>query len=210
MRRKITLDLIIQTAAQIADEKSLDSVSLTAIADALEIKKQSMYNHVDNLEEVKRELVIYASNNLKEELIDCAIGRSREVAIKAIAETYRRFVFEHHGQYHAIVARVWRYEEDEKVRQAAYGPMNIIRKVLDQYKLEETEIINYARGLRTIMHGFASLERSGWFINHVDKTESYDFLIDSFIKSIEEKEHEENQKPVKKDIRPKKIKNNMA
>ena len=49
---------VIDTAQAVADEVGLDRLTLVAIADRLEIKPPSLYNHVDGLDGILRELAL--------------------------------------------------------------------------------------------------------------------------------------------------------
>lgn len=54
----VTKATIIQTAADIADKEGLQNVSLKVIAEALEIRTPSLYNHIKNLDELLREVAM--------------------------------------------------------------------------------------------------------------------------------------------------------
>lgn len=185
MRRSITTAIIIETAIEIADIQGLDTVNLTSIAEKLDVKKQSLYNHVENLAQIKCDMVVFACTQLRIILAEAAIGQSREQAVFAVSEAYRRFAHEHPGQYQVIMSDAWKYKANEKMKESIHAFMDIIRKVLSQYNLEDVDLTHAARGLRSVMHGFVSLEASGWFQNPTDKSESYHQLIRAYIYGIE-------------------------
>lgn len=191
VRHNITNGLIIETATKIADEQGLDAVSLTAIAKQLDIKKQSLYNHIDSLQQVRRDLVVYADGQLQNILADAAIGKSREQAVFAVAEAYRCFAHKHPGQYRAIMADTWKFQKDDIIKASTHTLMEVLRKVLSQYNLTNDELTHAARGFRSVMHGFVSLEASGWFHRPLNKTNSYVLLIRTFIYGVETLEKKE-------------------
>ena len=193
MRRNITPSIIIETAVDIADTQGLDQVNLTAIACRLDIKKQSLYNHIENLSQVKCDMVLYACAQLRTVLAEAAIGLSREQAILAIAQAYRKFSQEHPGQYQVIISDARKYKTDEKVKEAIRSSMQILRQVLCQYDLHDDDLTHAVRGLRSVLHGFASLEASGWFQCHIDKSESYLRLVQAYIYGIEAWEAQKRQ-----------------
>ncbi|WP_196600203.1 TetR-like C-terminal domain-containing protein [Pectinatus frisingensis] len=190
MRSFINLSTIIMTAANIADTEGLDAVTLTRTAEKLNIKKQSLYNHIKNLAHLKCELIIYANAQLRQHLIQAVIGKAREEAILGAAESYRNFAHDHPGQYQAIISLSWEFKDDEKFQASTHALMEILFKILSAYQLHEDYLTHAVRGLRSIMHGFISLENSGWFHQPIDKDESYRLLLQTFIngiKSIEKK-----------------------
>ncbi|WP_196593487.1 TetR/AcrR family transcriptional regulator [Pectinatus sottacetonis] len=185
MRNKLTTEILVKTAAHIADNDGLDTVTLTKIAEKLNIKKQSLYNHIDSLAHLKCELVIYANLHLKQYLVEAAIGKSKDDAVLNIAEAYRQFAHHFPGQYQAIISIAWECKSNDKFKAATVNLMDVLSKVFSQYdNLHDENLIHAVRGLRSVMHGFVSLETSGWFHNPVDKEKSYLLLIQAFINGI--------------------------
>ncbi|MDQ0203920.1 TetR/AcrR family transcriptional regulator [Pectinatus haikarae] len=190
MRAKLSTAAIVETAAKIADENGLDTVTLTYIAAKLNIKKQSLYNHIDSLFHLKCELVIYANAHLKQYLTHAAIGQSRDDAVLEVAKAYRQFALIFPGQYQAIISLAWECKEDEKFKAASRDLMDVLFKVLSQYQLRDEYLTHAVRGLRSIMHGFVSLEASGWFHQPITKEDSYLLLVQTFIYGVEAVEKE--------------------
>jgi AcrR family transcriptional regulator len=189
MRLKLNIQRIIETAAAIADEKGFDAVTLTAIAENFGIKKPSLYNHIESLDELRCELVIFSSMQLKEKLAAAAIGKSKKDAILEIAIVYRQFSHEHPGQYQSIMSSAWEYKESPRFKTATKELMGILRTVLSHYDLHDDDLTHAVRGLRSIMHGFVSLEASGWFTKPAGREDSYLQLIHTFISGVEILEH---------------------
>lgn len=51
----VTKAAVIQTACDIADEKGLNNVSLKAVAEKLNIRTPSLYNHIGSIDDLLRE-----------------------------------------------------------------------------------------------------------------------------------------------------------
>jgi AcrR family transcriptional regulator len=175
--------IIVEAAAKIADASGLDHVTLTAIADHVGVRKPSLYNHINGLPELKGQLAIWGTNQLCEKISDAAIGKAKQDAIAAIANAYRLFAEERPGLYRAIVSSPDRDNLDLKV--AIQKMMAVIAMVLEPYNLSDSDKTHAIRGLRSLMHGFASLQQAGWFAAPVDRDESYQRLIDIFIRGIQ-------------------------
>ncbi len=56
--------------------------------------------------------------------------------------------------------------------------------MLDAYNLQEEIAIHMVRGLRSILHGFTSIEQMGGFGMPLDINKSFSFLINTFIEGI--------------------------
>ena len=182
-RVKLHRQLIVATAAEIADLNGLEKVTLTAVANHLGVRKPSLYNHINGLPELKAELAIWGTNQLCVIISDAAIGKAKQDAIAAIANAYRLFAKKRPGLYRAIVSAPDRDNLDLKA--ASQKLMAILSIVLEPYNLGATDETHAIRGLRSLMHGFASLEEAGWFAKPIDREESYQELINIFIRGIE-------------------------
>ena len=60
----ISDELIIETAARLSNEVGLDNLSLKIIAEELNIKSPSLYNHISSLDEIKERLMLYGWKEL--------------------------------------------------------------------------------------------------------------------------------------------------
>ena len=182
-RVKLDRQVIIAAAAEIADVDGFDYVTLTTVAQRVGVRKPSLYNHINGLPELKGELAIWGTNELRLRISEAAIGKARHDAIVAIANAYRLFAKERPGLYRAIVSSPDRENLDLKV--AIKKMMAVLAMVIEPYQLSPSEQTHAIRGLRSLMHGFASLEESGWFSAPVDREDSYQSLLNTFIRGIE-------------------------
>jgi AcrR family transcriptional regulator len=180
----LNYQIIIETAAQIADETGLERVTLTAVAQRLGVRKPSLYNHVDGLAELKRGLAIWGTYQLRSRISEAAIGQAKEDAILAIAMAYRAFAHQRPGLYRAIVVVSDHGHPDMNL--ATGDLMAVLSAVMSSYKFNEKDKTHAVRGLRSIMHGFVTLEAAGWFASiEVDREESYHQLIRTFLRGME-------------------------
>jgi len=182
-RVKLNRQIIVEVAANVADLQGLDNVTLTAVAKNLGVRKPSLYNHVNGLPELRGQLAIWGTNQLRGKISDAAIGKARYDAIVAIADAYRLFAKERPGLYRAIVSSPDR--ENLELKTSIQELMAVLSLVLEPYNLSASDKTHAIRGLRSLMHGFASLEEAGWFAKPIDREESYQKLINTFIRGIE-------------------------
>jgi hypothetical protein len=63
--------------------------------------------------------------------------------------------------------------------------VDVVRAVLAPYRLSEEDAIHAIRGLRSIVHGFISLEVGGGFGMPIDQDASFHWLINLYITGLE-------------------------
>jgi Transcriptional regulator len=181
-KRNLTKEKIIQVAFSLADDIGLNQVTFQKIAEKLDIKYPSLYNHFDNMENLKIEMTVYLLKDLNSKLMQRLIGKSGENAIREYAYAYRDYAFENKTAYWLFVHIP--STEDEEVKRLARQTTNIIHQILEFYTKDDTQIIHKSRALRSLLHGFVSLYSFGYFKNHVNLEESFKVMVDDFIISV--------------------------
>lgn len=185
MGRKLglTLEQVIETAAEIADRDGLDALSLASVATALGVRSPSLYNHVDGLAGMRRQLSIHASSLLTAELADSVEGREATQALRAIAEQLRSFAHRHPGLYDSFLPAPTP-EEDPEVAAALARPTGVVGAVLTEMGADPATMIPLMRALRASVHGFVHLELRGGFGLPDDIDDSFRTTIDLVIEAI--------------------------
>ncbi len=188
-RNGITLDAILQAATEIADTKGIYEVTLALLAEKLNIRTPSLYNHINGLPELRRKLALYGMEELYKNLTLAAVGKAGDDAVRALGEAYVAFARKHKGLYEATFLVF--SPNDTKVQIAAEQIVNLSIRVLNAFDLEEEAAIHATRGLRSIFHGFVSLEQKGGFGLSVDCDESFRLLIDTYLAGLHSKKDTE-------------------
>lgn len=185
-RPKVALNLptIIKAAAEIADKHGVQEVTLTSLANKLAIRPPSLYNHFDGLTGLKKELAIYGFNKLYHELASAAVGRSGEDAVIELSKVYIHFARKHPGLYEASMFTPDMRDPD--VRAAGEKIVDLTIRVLQVYDLDDEHVLHAVRGLRSLLHGFSSLEQKGGFKLPLDLDESIVFIVKAFLAGIGE------------------------
>lgn len=174
-RRGLSRAVVVDTAARLADQTGLDALTLGAVAAELDVRPPSLYNHVDGLGGLRRDLALRGVAELGERLRDAAVGRAGADALGAVATAYRDYARERPGLYHALQRAP--APGDDELRAAAARLLAPVLAVLAGYGLGETDSIHAARALRSALHGFVELERLGGFGLDIDLGESYRWLV---------------------------------
>ena len=192
MGRKLglTLNDVVERAAEIADRDGLDQLSLASVASGLGVRSPSLYNHVDGLPGLRRQLAIRAGHLMAAEMSD-AVGEATETggglgpadALRAIATRYRRFALAHPGLYAATLPSP-PPEEDPEVAEALALPVMVVASVLARMGIDPSQVIPLIRALRASIHGFVDIELGGGFGLPDDIDESFATTVDLVASAI--------------------------
>ncbi len=152
---------VVDTAVALADEDGLDALTLARVAGELGVRPPSLYEHVDGLEGLRRALRLRGLQTMATSFRRAATGRSRDEAVRALADAFRTFARRHPALYEATVRSVER--DSPEVRAAAEDVLEILFAVLGGYGIRGEEAVHATRYLRSVLHGFTSLELAGGF-----------------------------------------------
>lgn len=176
------LQTILRAAAEIADTRGMEEVTLASVAQKLNIRSPSLYNHVDGLPGLRRKLAVYGLGQLYERLETALRGLEGGAAVRALAAAYVTFARSNPGLYEATL-RVPDPEEPELQRLGA-ASVDLALNALAPYGLEENAALHAVRGLRSIIQGFTSLERIGAFGLPLELDRSLELLIEAFLEGL--------------------------
>ncbi len=176
---------IIQTAAKIVDDEGVEAITLANLARKLSVKPPSLFNHINGLPSIKRELSLYGLKLLFAKLEIAIQDKQKDVALLAMANAYVEFTREHPGLYEMTIQAP--EKNDQEIVKVSSDIIDLIIQVLNDYDLEKDTMIHTIRGLRSILHGFASLEQKGAFGMPINTEESFNFLIKTFISVLHQK-----------------------
>ena len=181
-RNGINLHKILLAATEIIDTNGLNELTLTSLAQKLDIRSPSLYNHFDGLPDIRRLLSIYGLEQLLSALMRAAVGRSGDEAIREMAKAYISFARAHPGLYEVtFIAPAYIDDDLQKVGQEI---VDLVTQVLEAYQMEKSDTIHIARALRSLLHGFASLEQRGGFGMPIDLDDSFKHMVDTFLAGL--------------------------
>ncbi|MBP7688200.1 MAG: WHG domain-containing protein [Thermoflexales bacterium] len=184
-RAKLDTMTVVQTAVELIEAEGLEALSLGRLAKDLEVQTPSLYNHIDGLPGLYRALALRSTRELGEVMGNAAIGKSGVGAVLALAEAYRAYVKDHTGLYMTGVRSAGLQTPiDAELQTAQERVVQIALAVVASFGLQGKEALHAVRGLRSIVHGFATLEVAGGFGLPLDCDESFRRLIDLFAQSL--------------------------
>lgn len=180
----VDLEVILQTAVWIADRDGLEAASLGAVARELGIKTPSLYNHVDGLDGLRRQMALRAADSLTEAFRNAVEGLTGTEALMALAGAHRSFAMERPGLYQSLLPAPLP-EDDAELYNAMAQPVALIAGVLGEMGVDRGESVHLIRTLRAVIHGFVDLEMKGGYGMPVDVDVSYQTALRTVILGIE-------------------------
>lgn len=178
----VTRQQAVAIAAELADAHGLERFTLAEVASRLGIRLPSLYNHVDGLPGMHSELALLGLRQIATSLNRAAIGKSSDEAVLSIAGALRCYALEHPGVYAATLRAP--APDDLEIQQLSQEIIGIVLAVLEPYELDEETAIHAVRGLRSIVHGFATLELAGGFGLPLDCEESFRRLLNAYLAGL--------------------------
>jgi len=175
---------VVQAAVALVDAMGLEQVTIADLAEYLKIRPPSLYNHITGMAGLRRELALLGQHELGVRMGKAVMGKSGDDAIIAMASAYRTFVKEHPGLYLATISAP--APGDAELQTVAQELIDIILKVLAAYNLHDDDALHAVRMLRSIVHGFATLENARGFELPLVRDETFRRLIEMFLVSLRE------------------------
>ena len=170
---------VVRAAAALADEVGLEGLTLANLAGRLHVQTPTLYHYVDGLAGLRRELALLGVRELAARLGTAIMGKAGDDAVLALAQSYRAFVKEHPGLYAATV----RAPEpgNAVLAAAAQDVIDIVLRALAAYQLQGDDAIHTVRVLRSVLHGFATLESAGGFGMPLAVDETFRRLMETLL-----------------------------
>jgi AcrR family transcriptional regulator len=181
-KKRIDLKSMLEEAAAVVDGGGRDELSIGRVAEGLGVQPSALYNHIDGIDGLVRDLAVHSTDNLATFLLDAVVARSGTDAVRALAIAYRRFAGEHPGQYGATMLPP--PERGDSLGEAHDRIVDVFVRVLASVGYEGDEAVHVARLVRSAIHGFVSLEAIGAMTSDVDRETSFTYLIDFLASSL--------------------------
>ena len=94
-KQGLSKESVVQATIQLIEEKGIDQFSMAKLAQRLNIKTASLYNHIDSLNQLLECVGEDAVRRIAGQETLAIAGKKYDDALFALAETYRTFVREH-------------------------------------------------------------------------------------------------------------------
>ena len=187
MSRRPGLDktAVVNAAALLLKEQGVETLSLNRLAKQLGIQTPSLYNHLDGLPGLLQELALLNTHKLEEYLAKAAIGRSGPQALMEVAQAYRAYIKENPGLYLASL-RASRNQQpvNSQLADAEGRVVDIVLAVMTSFGLAGEDALHAVRALRSLVHGFSTLELAGGFGLPLDCDESFRRMMNLLVQGL--------------------------
>ncbi len=196
MSPRVGLDkaAVVEAAADLINAEGIEALTLNRLAGRLGVRTPSLYNHVDGLPGLYRELALMNVRGMGTRLGNAAMGRSGPEALMAVAQAYRAYIKEFPGLYMASLrAARTSAPVDVELEAAEDQVVKIAMAVVGSFGLSGEDGLHAVRGLRSIVHGFATLELAGGFGLPLDCDESFRRLVSLFIRGLQQQKSKGRQ-----------------
>jgi AcrR family transcriptional regulator len=168
---------VTEVGAQLADEVGFGQLSMGLLAERLGVKTPALYNHVSGQADLGHRIAILAMTEFADAIRDAIAGLAGSDALAAGAQAMRRYVREHPGRYAAGNAARPAGPDDPLIA-ADRRVIASWAAMLRGYRLDPGQEIHALRMLRSMLHGFATLEAAGGFQIDTSADDSFTWMID--------------------------------
>ncbi|GGJ46357.1 TetR/AcrR family transcriptional regulator [Deinococcus roseus] len=177
-RKGLDREQVLDAATRIADQEGLATLTIARLAAELHIKPPSLYNHIENLDQLMDGLNVRGMQKIIEATRIAAAGRSGKDALFAMASGFREVAKQHPGLYAATQVSVHKFGPEARELASTY--LNALLAVLQGYQLEEEQALHFIRILRSLLKGFIDLELGGGFGMPLKIEETFQLMLDTF------------------------------
>lgn len=176
-RAGLTPAVITEAGAALADEIGFARLSMGLLAERLGVRTPSLYKHVTSQADLAHRIAVLAMTELADAVRDATQGRAGRDALVAGAHAMRAYVKEHPGRYAAANAAD-PTGPDDALTAAVGRVLDSWAAMLRGYRIDPGQEIHALRMLRTVLHGFATLEAAGGFRIEAEVDDSFTWVID--------------------------------
>jgi len=193
-RKNLDPQRVTTAAAELVNQEGVQALHLARLAERRAVQPPSLYNHIAGLPDLKRRLTLLNTRLLGTALGQAVMGRARQEALHALAEACRRYALQNPGLYvlgqrSAVLSPVDNGPDDPlftaELVAAQDGVLQPVLRVVESFGLSGDDALHAVRGLRSLVHGFISLELAGGFGLPLTLDESYRRMVEAFGRGLE-------------------------
>ncbi len=174
-RAGLVASSVTEAAAALVDEVGFENLSMGLLAERLGVRAPSLYKHVTDKADLTHRIAVLAMHELADAVRDATQGLAGSDALVAGARAMRSYVLQHPGRYAAgNAARV--QGPDDPLAPAVDRVLASWTAMLHGYRLHPHEEVHALRMLRSLLHGFVSLEAIGGFQMDTDVDDSFTWM----------------------------------
>jgi len=186
-KKRIRLDknAVVQAAAKLVNAEGMEALTLSRLAEELGIQTPSLYNHIEGLTGLQKELAVLNAKNITECMSESAIGKSGRDLFVEVAQAFREYIKSNAGLYMSTLraAGAQSTPDPNLLREEERG-LKVGVALMSSLGLQGEDAIHGLRAFRSVTHGFATLEAAGGFGLPQDCDESFRRLIEALVAGL--------------------------
>lgn len=184
-RTGLTKTSVIEAAVNLLNSEGPQALSLNRLAGELDIRPPSLYNHVDGLPGLQRDLAILNARMLADRMSEAAIGKSGTGVFMDVAQAFRRYVKDNPGLYMSTLRASGTQEvPDLGLIREEERALNVGLAIMASLGVQGEDAVHAVRAFRSMVHGFATLEVAGGFGMPQDCDESFRRLVEALVAGL--------------------------
>ena len=173
---------VITRAAQLVNQMGMEQVTLKMLAESLGVKSPSLYNHIEGLDDLKKQLMLYGWSQAEEQILHSVIGLSGYDAVKAMCFAFYDYALKNPGVFDVML---WYNKfQDDETEQATSGLLTVIFKITKSLNIPDTYCFHLIRTFRGFLEGFFLLVNHGSFGHSLPMADSFGLSVSILIEGI--------------------------
>lgn len=149
---------VVRAAAGLVNAEGIEALTMNRLARELGVKPPSIYNHIQGLAGLRRELALLSTRALGDCIITAAIGKSGPEGVRALAQAYRGYIKEFPGLYQASLRASGNLEiPDPELRAAEERVVQVALAMVASFGLEGEQAIHAVRADARIIPSFSDI-----------------------------------------------------
>lgn len=159
-RARLDHEAVLVAAESLVDREGYDTLSMTLLAAELETRVSSLYNHVANLEDLRAEIQVRAMQLLGKHVRSAAMGHAGADGLRVLSRSLREFARTYPHRYAAMTRQPI---DRTTFFAAAAETIEALAVMVRSTGMPEERILLTGMAVFSALHGFVSLEVSGYF-----------------------------------------------
>lgn len=179
----LSREKVIEKAGELANEKGLNAVTITSLANYLGIKKPSLYNHIKDQDDIFQGLMIYGWEKISNEICTSITDSNPKLAINELSHRIYDYAIQNPGVFEAMLW--YNSYKNEQLNIATRGLYKFFFEQTDKLGVEKEVANHLLRTYRSLIEGFILLVIHDSFGNPVSIEESFQISIDLFLNGLD-------------------------
>lgn len=182
----LSREKVIEQAATLANEKGLEHVTITTLADYLGIKKPSLYNHIKSQEDIYHGIMIYGWQNGAEKIAENIVEEDAHESLRKYAYAFYQYAMDNPGIFEAML---WynKYKSEELIKATEKIYIFFFAQT-DKLHIDREVANHLLRTYRAFLEGFLLLVIHDSFGNPISIEESFALSLDVLISGMKQYE----------------------